>query len=525
MSTTTITAPPPTNRTKIRFAPLPDPRRSVLLGDDGVEHPIEADDRIPASVSLAIVGAQPPSVPSPQIFNSIPLPPSPLIQPQPEASTSTSPCILSTSSSSGSTSSSGKHWSKSLLTPFLSHKKHHKKSSSPSPDSASGSSYASSSSSTPNSIHSLTPTQSPLCDISLSRPATNDGSGWGAALSRWTSGGSMASTSNPGKGYGFGAPLTRTQSTQSWKKSKGRRPSSSSSMDARASGLLSSLHSDKPKPGKGTRLLNGRVYGAKRGAHANANANPFATISSTYPDPEFVEWGYGGTGSVKHQKDGVGGRVWGRLAKEGSVFDDDAENTGRGRQPTSPSRAAAEDDDGSGMGWVKRRREQREREAREKAEKEAKEKEEAEKEKEQEQQEEDLTASVSTMDTSTTLATTETGETTPPESPVEVVEEDKPAPAPVPSLPTPTLTAPPTPTRQTSAEDHVTTSFLPASSEPVQQVEETQEEEEDEDDEEDESGSNEDEDEGDEGDSEESDEEVRKTSLGAGVEVVSRHRA
>ncbi|ESK86753.1 hypothetical protein Moror_15171 [Moniliophthora roreri MCA 2997] len=545
MSTTTSEK----KKASIRFAPLPDPRRSVLLDEDGVEYPIEQEDsgRIPASVSLAIVGAfspQPPTLTLTTVSSNIPSSPL-LIYDEPQHSRSSSSTATPSPSSSSSTS---KRWSKSLLAPFISVSKKHKKSSSPSPESSS--SYASSSS-TPNSMYSLTPTQSPLCEHT--RSATSDGTGWGAALSRWASGGSLSSHSNPGKAYGFGAPLTRTQSTQSWKKGKNRRqPSftSSSASEARASGLLSSLHSDKP--GKGTRLLNGRVYGAKRSAH-NPNANPFANISSTYPDNEFVEWGYGGAGSVRNQKDGVGGRVWNRLAQEGSMY---------------------QEDDGSGMGWVKRRREQREREAREKAEKEAKEKEEREKA-EKEQQQEDLSASVSsesTLTSGTSEAGAETDVTTPPESPVQVVsdvgEDEKkpeyvPTPTPVPSnqptptpsrqqsllTPIPSSTSTPPPPSSTKVDDHVTRAVnvpMPMrhvrnhsgsksllreeilqivgpekleqvqSSSPSSSESESDSDDEDEDDEE---GSEDDEDDEDEVD----DEALRKTSLGAGVEMVSRH--
>lgn len=97
-------------------------------------------------------------------------------------------------------------------------------------------------------------------------------------------------------------------------------------------------------------MLNGRVYGSKR----DPNANPFANVRDE--EPEFVEWGYGGMGSVKGAKSaGVSGAGWEKL---GGDPDDDLE-------------------DATGMAWLRKRREAREQkakeeqEAKEKAEKEA----------------------------------------------------------------------------------------------------------------------------------------------------------
>ncbi|KAK1219833.1 hypothetical protein PQX77_017409 [Marasmius sp. AFHP31] len=401
-----------THSKRIRFAPLPDPRRSVILTDDGKEHPLpveyevdEYDEKaaaasvipipiplacIPESFSLAIIGVQ--SAPPTPVVTVSPLPPP-----------------------SASAYSSQKKSSRRSLTSLFKSLAHHSSSStSPtsSPDSSPNPGYdtLSSASSSSSSIHTLTPTQSnepttivatptttttqtqgqqspafykptstnlPLnfgsglfrpssrepptsrCRSSSSsksggkRPQSMDGSGLSNALSRWTSGSSSKSERfvPPSKGYGFGTPLYRTQSTQSYKKSKRL------AEQARASGLLSSLHGgDNNNTRTGTKMLNGRVYGAKRNSKGlPSQTNHFANIKSDddREEPEFVEWGYGGMGSVKHQKDGVGGKVWGRLAAGG----DDNEG----------------EDDGGGMAWVKRRKEQREREAREKAEKEAKE--------------------------------------------------------------------------------------------------------------------------------------------------------
>ena len=116
----------------------------------------------------------------------------------------------------------------------------------------------------------------------------------------------------------------------------------------------------KPKPPaskpfnrhKGIRMLNGRVYGSKH--TAALAANPFAT-----EEPQFVEWGYGGMGSVKGGRSaGVasGGVNWERL-HDGPAVKEGMEvgTSGRG----------GEEDDGSGMGWVKKRKEERERRERE----------------------------------------------------------------------------------------------------------------------------------------------------------------
>jgi hypothetical protein len=83
-------------------------------------------------------------------------------------------------------------------------------------------------------------------------------------------------------------------------------------------------------------MLNGRVYGAGK-----RSVDPFANIKSD-AEPEFVEWGYGGMGSVRGQRAaGMSGTRWERLH-------------GGDEDPSF--------DDGSGMGWVKKRREAKERE-------------------------------------------------------------------------------------------------------------------------------------------------------------------
>jgi hypothetical protein len=171
----------------------------------------------------------------------------------------------------------------------------------------------------------------------------------GGSLSRWTTGGS-------GKPKGkewLGSPLSRSESTQSYKGDdrKTKRPATSPSSKIGSTGR------------KGTRMLNGRVYGVRRGAAPNANL--FANARDE--EPQFVEWGYGGMGSVRNGT----GAGWGRLQSGGNMM------VGSVDDKSHAQSAVAEDDldDGSGMGWVKKRREQRERERREREQKEAEEKE------------------------------------------------------------------------------------------------------------------------------------------------------
>ncbi|TFY59928.1 hypothetical protein EVJ58_g5465 [Rhodofomes roseus] len=106
----------------------------------------------------------------------------------------------------------------------------------------------------------------------------------------------------------------------------------------------------RSRSANGTRLLNGRVYGAKR----YNNANPFANVRSE--EPKFVEWGFGGMGSV--QSSGVGANIWSKVQSSGGV------SIGAHEETTARSRAssAGDDDDGSGMAWVKKRRARKEQE-------------------------------------------------------------------------------------------------------------------------------------------------------------------
>lgn len=120
----------------------------------------------------------------------------------------------------------------------------------------------------------------------------------------------------------------------------------------------------------GMRMLNGRVYGSKR----QPPANPFANVRD---EPEFVEWGYGGMGSVTCSSDSK----YSVLAKATPALLSHAQpqaikipvGGGRGGAAVAVERkdgvgvtSADDDHDGSGMGWVKKRKLERERLAREK---------------------------------------------------------------------------------------------------------------------------------------------------------------
>lgn len=406
----------------IRFAPLPDPRRAVLVTDDGAELPIPfgaenafsasllltspadacdppldayASSTISTSSSASASAASTPRTATPSEYSPVSS-----VGSSPVTATAALPAPAKSADlppPESSLSAAAPTWPKPRSLNLLRHP--FKKS----PASSSGS-----------SSHSLTPTPSidtagnghavsarkslslsteeilTLGTINLFRTSSREShdssatattTGWG--LARWTSGPNPNAKDSALLG---GSPLARTQSTQSYKsRSKGL-------FGALGGGSTASLADARPRPPppstrtppatpsrlKGTRMLNGRVYGARR------NANPFANVRDE--EPEFVEWGYGGMGSVKGARSaGVtgasgGGVNWSRLH-------------GNADSRAAPA-VVEDDDDGSGMGWVKRRKEERERKARE--EKERAEKEAAEKEKETEREAERSDSQMST---------------------------------------------------------------------------------------------------------------------------------
>ncbi|KAH9934981.1 uncharacterized protein B0H18DRAFT_494722 [Fomitopsis serialis] len=145
----------------------------------------------------------------------------------------------------------------------------------------------------------------------------------------------------------FGQPLYRWSSEDPTLSKKGR----VSEMREAASDSAKERDSrPRSRSANGTRLLNGRVYGAKR----FNNANPFANARSE--EPRFVEWGYGGMGSV--QSNGVGANIWAKVQSSGGVSVGAHESASKSR----PSSARDDDDDGSGMAWVQKRRARKEQE-------------------------------------------------------------------------------------------------------------------------------------------------------------------
>lgn len=88
-------------------------------------------------------------------------------------------------------------------------------------------------------------------------------------------------------------------------------------------------------------MLNGRVYGRRR-PYNKASTNPFANVGNT--EPEFVEWGYGGMGSNKSNTNSSMGSAW-RAVQNGS----------------NASAFGNDEDDATGMAWVKKRRAAREK--------------------------------------------------------------------------------------------------------------------------------------------------------------------
>ncbi|KAF5330958.1 hypothetical protein D9619_006046 [Psilocybe cf. subviscida] len=473
---------------RIRFAPLPDPRRAVLITDDGDELPIPLpdDNTFPTSLLLPTVAScstqtsptsatsaagvmsagatgafqladssqqeldgssgsstnsyhsstsSTPRTTTPSEYSPVssvgssPVAPAPAALPANlQGPTSKSGDSSTSASATGTYSvpspSSGAPMPQpkrlSLLRPF-------RKSSGTSSSSSSSSSHSltptpsiespSGSSSTPTPTSATTAMRKGLSGltaeeiltlgtINLFRTGSRDSAdssstattnnGWG--LARWASAGNNGSSEG-----GSGSALFRTQSTQSYKsKSKSRSISGSLFSSPLASSSStpgsSSSSSNKNKPAappvsrhKGTRMLNGRVYGSKR---AGGNPNPFANARDE--EPEFVEWGYGGMGSAKSARSAgaASGVNWERVAgasdgaartgvggtrrSHGDGNDALRKETGfGGTAGLGTVGGAVEEDDGSGMGWVKRRREERERKAREAKEKEEKEKAEA----------------------------------------------------------------------------------------------------------------------------------------------------
>ncbi|KAF5358509.1 hypothetical protein D9756_001964 [Leucocoprinus leucothites] len=384
---------------RIRFAPLPDPRRSVLITDDGNELPFPQDgfatqfpapptpsptldprndyfaalesasvsssssdskrnsDLLEPSLSSSTSSTPGTATPvsitltTPSEYDNASVPPSPVSTQCPSSPlTAVSNKLSEHTASSTPVSSSSKHRPFSSLFRF----KRSSGSSSPSSSTTLTPVPSIDRSSTPTSFtfsrrnfsteEILTLGTINLFRASSSREASDNeagpSSGW--SLSRWTSVSSSNSHhhNHPTKEPTWGHPLTRASSTQSYQsKSKASKDTKSSRPRA-------------PVSRKGTRLLNGRYYGVKPRPN---NANPFANARDDEPD--FVEWGYGGMGSVKNAKSSGAHGHWQRLHTN-SV------------SSTGGKEVDEDEDDGSGMAWIKKRREQREKEKKEREEKE-----------------------------------------------------------------------------------------------------------------------------------------------------------
>ncbi|KAG9121591.1 hypothetical protein FRC07_002398 [Ceratobasidium sp. 392] len=261
---------------KIRFAPLPEPRRDVMVDEDGTETPCSATYPADATAFPA----------SPSGGTSVALDRTDSLMTDSGASTA------STEADTQSQISRKKEKRNSILRIF-----------------------GMKGSSTPKrtSTSSLPTDGISGLGLSLFRPSSRES--WSGEMSGYTSDNSVSRRmSSPLRSeftsrtpnYGsFGAPLMHAASD--------------------GSGSV-----QRPQ-----RMLNGRVYGAKR---AKERIQPQPSM-----EPEFSEWGYGGMGSV-----GSSGE-YGKLQSNSS-------SVGGGD----------DDDDGSGMTWIRKRKEKREREEREK---------------------------------------------------------------------------------------------------------------------------------------------------------------
>lgn len=269
---------------KIRFAPLPEPRRELMVDEDGVELPCQV-----APDATAFPTQSPGAGPSVTLDRTDSL------------VTDSGASTTSTDADTQSQISRKRAKRNSLLKLF---------------GVKSGSiPKRTSTSSLPSADANGTIGGIPVPGLGLFRPTSRES--WSGELSGYTSDNSIARrTSSPLRpssaggrlsqpNYGsFGAPL---------------------------------MQSDGSRP---QRMLNGRVYGARR---AKERLQPLPSM-----EPEFSEWGYGGMGSVN---------TTGEYSKLQSK--------------TSAVSGGDEDDDGSGMAWIKKRKEKREREEREKKEAEA----------------------------------------------------------------------------------------------------------------------------------------------------------
>ena len=348
----------------IRFAPLPEPDNEEHASD-GVDTPNHAAEQSDPDPPPELLASSSSSSSSSANSTSLILGQSDPEKSSPGSSAGSSPIILSSKLSS-SNSMLDNHSS----APPSSSEPYHKK-----PHLLLRPFKRFSTSSSGSSSHTLTPTSSIEPTLGGKRSNEEILSLGAVNLFRTASRESSHSASSRWSGLGRNIPPSRSPSTRSSKSiSTSRFPIFSSSFS------LSSESKPKPKAKptplgqqqrnrhKGTVILNGRVYGGSK------DANPFANARDE--EPEFVEWGYGGMGSIKGAKSAGVSSTWDRLQGGSAMaYDDRSRIVGVGGVGAGIGATDVELDDGSGMAWLKRRKEERERKAREQKEKEEAEKE------------------------------------------------------------------------------------------------------------------------------------------------------
>lgn len=192
-----------------------------------------------------------------------------------------------------------------------------------------------------------------------------------------------SSTDPTSQPYDLGAPLSRSESIAIPSNSNQSRYLSTAPPSSQTRSSTNSLDPDgnhhaipqnrlhgsshpaspltRPKvPTSGMHMLNGRVYRSKR----QSLTDPFANVRD---EPEFVEWGYGGMGSISCSSNSK----YSVLAKDTPALLSHAQKVvgdGAAREMKDSvdvsDVAGGDGDDWSGMGWVRKRRQQKERLAR-----------------------------------------------------------------------------------------------------------------------------------------------------------------
>lgn len=292
---------------RIRFAPLPDPRRAVCVTEGGEELPLPSvfDDDDPSGIS------------QPKLHDCHTSPTSSLLL----GDNIVTPKKLPTVNVSGPSSSCAHPARSSVSSPPSPARGHITMSPTSSNATVTEAAFRTSASSTRFAKRLLKPFRHKTGDPH--RTGSRDSSS------------SRDDTSPP-----IGIPLGHWASADD-----ASRPNSGN--EGPLYRAVSATSTAQPKP---KRMLNGRVYGARK----HRSSNVFDNIPDK--EPEFVEWGYGGMGSVRS------GGMWSKVQGDQKAFLGHTEERGRAGAPAAE---ADDDNDGSGMGWVKKRREERERQKRE----------------------------------------------------------------------------------------------------------------------------------------------------------------